>query len=475
MNLEDLDTLVVDADPALDVTIPSGLSADARWRYVQITGNPSGRVRPRRRIVLAVGFTALAAAALVLLLVNVIPGPSGPQSAAATVLEQAAAAAGRQNTQPAPGQFLYTETQSRYQVTIYNAARTSGDLTEVAAAQFDATEQAWTSTANTGRFIQTDSGIQFPSSADEAAWNASPMAPTITDNINRWSEIWSQPRTEQSLPNVSDLPTDPNALASVISKGDLGTNVNLIPPDAPHATFERAAWLLVGPDVGMTPALSTALFQVLANQPGVKLIGNVTDHNGQQGEAVALAGANDADVSEVVIDPTTGSVLEVQFAVPATVPQPGERACHNTGPGTPYSCTSGTTNEAVLAPVWTDLVSTGVVDSNTATLPPVGNVPTTLTLVPRAPTGLIATPENGQVELSWTAPTDEGVSPTTDYVVYEYTGQLTTAAPAVFDTHSTATNYIWSSLTDGQAYSFTIQAVSQSGYGLASSSVTAVP
>ena len=83
------------------------------------------------------------------------------------------------------------------------------------------------------------------------------------------------------LLNVSDLPTDPKALAQVIAAGGLQTNIDLIPA-GPNATFERAATLLVGPTAGMTPALASALFQVLAGQPGVQLLGSVTDHEGHK-------------------------------------------------------------------------------------------------------------------------------------------------------------------------------------------------
>jgi hypothetical protein len=286
MKLDDLETLFVDADPALDTTIPSASSAEARWRYVQITADRAGRIRSRRRIVVSASSVAAVAAALMILLVKIIPGPAVPKSAAATVLEQAAIVAGRQNNQPAPGQSLYTETETRYQVTIYNPTDSSGDGTAIATAQFDATDQAWTNTGNAPRFVQTDGGLQFRSATDEANWNASSIGPSMTQNVSTlFGEGIGQSHALQSLPNVSDLPTDPNTLVAAISNGDLGTSFDLIPP-GPNATFERAAFLLVGPDVGMTPRLSTALFHLLADQPGVKLIGSVTDHDGQQGEAV---------------------------------------------------------------------------------------------------------------------------------------------------------------------------------------------
>ncbi len=457
MNFDDLDTMVVDADPALSVAIPSGSSAEARWHYVQVTTHLAGRGHHRRRLILTAGIVAPIAAALVLLTVIVIPGPSGPKSAAAVVLEAASATAGQQNTQAAPGQYLYTETQSAYQVTLYDAKGTPGEMVKVATAQFNETDQAWTNAGGTGSALQTDGGVRFPSAADQAAWNASPSGPSVLQRIAQFGENGGQARPEQPVLNVSDLPTDPNVLASVIATGGLHTNVDLISA-GPNATFERTATLLLGPTVGMTPALASALFQVLADQPGVQLLGTVTDHNGQQGQGIVLATADGTNVSEVVVDPKTGSLLEAQFALPA-----------------PMDHNASGISQAVLAPVWTDVVATGVVNSKTATLPPTGNAPTTATLVPGSPTGLTATSKNGEIQLSWTAPTNDGFSPIMDYVVYEYAGKSTTSGPAaLFDTHSTATNYTWNDQT-GAPCTFTVQAVNASGYGLASSSVTAVP
>ena len=420
MNLDDLDALVADADPALDVTIPAGSSAEARWRYVQLTGRPVAPTRHQRAVVRNAGLVAVAGAALVLLLVNVIPGSSGPKSAAAAVLEHAAAVAGQQTTQLVSGQYLYTETQSNYQVTLYDVAGSS--QVRGATAQFNETDQAWTNANGIGSVLRTDSTVQFPSAADEAAWNADPFGPSMLQHIAQFAENGGQASTQQPPLDVSDLPTDPSALATVMANGELHTNINLIPAGS-NATFERTATLLLGPTSGMTPALASALFQVLADQPGVQLLGTVIDHEGQTGQAVALMTPDGLSVSKVIVDPTTGRLLEAQFALPdSTLPLPGGSVCVGpvAGSNEPPSCHSGG-GEAELAPIWTDVVSTGVVDSDTATLPPVGNGPITAALVPGAPTGLTATPENGQVLLSGNligklsaGKSEEGISPFND-------------------------------------------------------------
>ncbi|MGD0255090.1 MAG: CU044_5270 family protein [Acidimicrobiales bacterium] len=360
MNL-DFDTLITDADPARDAAIPSAWSADARWRYNQLTHQNSRPAKRKHHLVLLTSVGAPTAIALSLLLVNVLP--LGQRSAAAAMLERAAAAAGQRAVQLAPGQYLYTETQSAYQVTLYKVGATSDKLAEVAQGQFNATEQVWIGSDNSGRFIQNNSPLTFSSPADEAAWNADPFGSQMSQNIESYGQNVSQPRTEQSLSDVSKLPTDPNTLASVIAKGGTGTNVDLI-PSGPNATFDRAASLLIGPNVGMTPALARALFEVLAAQPGVQLVGTVTDHNGQQGQAVVLSTANGTDVSEIIVDPNTGSLLEAQFAVPSATSPTG--ICARIGTSSSVPCFSST-GEAVMATMWTDVISTGVVNSDTST------------------------------------------------------------------------------------------------------------
>jgi hypothetical protein len=159
------------------------------------------------------------------------------------------------------------------------------------------------------------------------------------------------------------LPTDPSALTAVIADGEQGSNVNLIPA-GPNATFERAATLLVDPTTGMTPALASALFRVLANQPGVQLLGTVTDHEGQSGEAVTLQAADGLTVSEVIVDPATGRLLEAQFAQAAKTSSLSSGASSCMGSfGEPFSCHQ-VTNSSTIAPLWTDVVATGVVDQH---------------------------------------------------------------------------------------------------------------
>jgi hypothetical protein len=112
---------------------------------------------------------------------------------------------------------------------------------------------------------------------------------------------------------VAQLPTDPAALAQVIETGTTGIsaldqpgpgNQNLTP-------FGRAVVLLVGPTLGGTPALWSALLRAMATMPGVALLGTETTHSGATG--VALAGqTGGGNRTTIILSPSTGALLEAR-------------------------------------------------------------------------------------------------------------------------------------------------------------------
>jgi hypothetical protein len=82
--------------------------------------------------------------------------------------------------------------------------------------------------------------------------------------------------------------------------------------------------------------------------------------------------------------------------------------------------------------------------------------------VPGVPTGLTPTIGSGQFTLSWTAPVFTGESPITGYRIVNTTiGSTVTTA---------ATSYVWSGLTNGSTYTFTVEATNNNmNYGAAAS------
>jgi fibronectin type 3 domain-containing protein len=96
-----------------------------------------------------------------------------------------------------------------------------------------------------------------------------------------------------------------------------------------------------------------------------------------------------------------------------------------------------------------------------ATASPSGGATATAAGTPGAPAGLTATPGNGEVGLSWTAPASVGGAPPASYHVYQGTSPgftLGTPVTSTGDTHATVTG-----LTNGTTYYFVVTAVDGSG------------
>ncbi len=189
--------------------------------------------------------------------------------------------------------------------------------------------------------------------------------------------------------DASTLPTDTPSLEAVLASGRFNGQLRFPPLCQSEActVVAGATALLQGPDVGATPALRSALFEVLSQVPGVTNLGNITDKGGQTGIGLMFSHTTPAYVAtyrcvdgalqatpgagptvslqwptsttslEFIIDPDTTAVIGTQ-----RVTTPDTQSIPNTCPGAREK-----QETYFLPPIWVNVLSQGVVDSMTST------------------------------------------------------------------------------------------------------------
>jgi titin len=202
---------------------------------------------------------------------------------------------------------------------------------------------------------------------------------------------------------------------------------------------------------------SNSMSATLVTVPGAPSLSSATPANGQVQLSWSAPNDGGAPVQHYVIYEWVGTDTS----------GPPSSVIETTDASTSYTVgqlTNGRSYSFAVAAV--NSVGTGSASSSLSAIP---------VTEPAAPTLTSATPGNGQVVLSWSAPADDGGSPVTDYVIYEYPGSNTAATATPVDTHSAGTTATVTGLENGESYTFTIEAVNSVGNGPASGSLSATP
>ena len=190
------------------------------------------------------------------------------------------------------------------------------------------TRQQWIGPDGSGRILQAAGRQYFPTSADRAAWVADGK-PNLDDGTGDMN-ITFKPG---GLPYVdlSKAPTDPGALKQLIVERKLESG-----PPGDGETLQIIGDLLR--NSWAPPAVRAALYTIVAQFPGIQLIGATHDQLGRAGTAVGYT--SHGNTWELIFDPRTAALLAEEYV-------------DNTG-----AVTDG----------WTAYLSSGIVDSTSATV-----------------------------------------------------------------------------------------------------------
>jgi hypothetical protein len=314
-----IDQVISDADPAAHIAIPGPDSTLARQSLERMSRDRRDRRLGRRRrftAPIAIGAVTAAAAAITMI-TSITPGVPVSSASAAVVLRQAAAAAERQKPLVLRhGEYLYTEIRALSDGTVVKNHH-------VFYPEYVYTDRSWLTARGAGEDIMTVRSPVTFGDHSRAAWIAAGRPRLFAHDPDKpFVSRYSAPKpgggpgqpggTGVPLENLSHLPTNPAALSQAITQrktGLAGINADVDDPSTPAGTFYAAMDILSSQSVGGTPALRSALFKVMAEQPGIKLIGHTTTRSGRAGTGLVTP-PNHGVAFKVIIDVASGQVLE---------------------------------------------------------------------------------------------------------------------------------------------------------------------
>ena len=312
---------------------------EARMELATPPARPSRR---RRRLGVAFAGATFAAAVVAGALV-LSSGPTAQPAGAAGILHQAADAAAElpATSVPGPGEFLFRKEQRleiqgwRHPLPPSSANLPSGTLggtmhgPHAYNALVPVTTESWTDSDGGGRRREELGTLKFWSKAEEAHWKAggSPLpAPFDAEFQQRYKdtgfghvlELNSKVVDQETdgfgnftFPDTSKLPTEGKALRLATEANELEfTGFNQVARSAPTLDAEQTVEELfnVLQEGFPTPQLQAAIFDALAELPGIELDTEATDGLGRHGDAIQTKVSRGVSF-EYIFDPETGELL----------------------------------------------------------------------------------------------------------------------------------------------------------------------
>ncbi|WAL64622.1 CU044_5270 family protein [Amycolatopsis cynarae] len=263
----------------------------ARHRFTLLTRANGGPAPRRRRLPrLAIGGGALVAGAAVLALVlGLVPGGSAPLASAAVLLNNAADAADAGT--PGQGEWTYTNTLSHL----------SG--------QSEVRTETWMKVDGSEGLVRTDRDGKHE---ERRVLVPAALAKQVGDR-------GGSPLAVPSYANLLTLPTDPVKLKDEIYRA-VRTELDGLWPNARKLytedqwAYQKITGLVMGPT---PPGVRANLYRVAAMIPGVEVVDNATDALGRSGVGVAHTENSAGDKVVLIFDRNTYQVLGMKLDGPS--------------------------------------------------------------------------------------------------------------------------------------------------------------
>jgi hypothetical protein len=181
----------------------------------------------------------------------------------------------------------------------------------------DVTE--WSNSTGASCTSQQLGTASFASPANAQAWHAMGLVDTPANQPATGCDGDTGPlaNTGATLPAIdgSSISHDPTTLVAELEAGTTGiSRIDSVgggdPPQ--EGAFIRLTYLLVGPITGSWPGLGQELLKSMALLPGVVALGKSVSHSGRHGLAFTSGPQPGAVMPVVVLDPSSGSLLEAR-------------------------------------------------------------------------------------------------------------------------------------------------------------------
>ena len=280
------------ASPGARSSAPEDLLA----RLLMDGSTPSVAPDPRRRPTRRAAAAGVLLASLIGGVLILRGGGNAPASAAELMLRTAALAAGRDTPTPG-GPYLYSKSEADVLIT-------SGENTRGWSVTLPVTEETWIASDGSGRSRSSTGPPRYFGLRDQERWEAA--------GSPEFASGFSDEQFPAGILLYEDLrllPTRVSALEGVLRDS---VSSQHLPSDV--AVFGRVGELLARGDA--SPGLRAALYRVVAQLPGVELIGDTTDPSGRPGIAVAMTyDESGAAVQVVMIFDADTSALLAQESV----------------------------------------------------------------------------------------------------------------------------------------------------------------